>query len=89
MTAFADHELEKENIKPSKPVEKGKLQKMPKCKSKKISKRSQVLNNTKKRSPNCNRAIYDPVLSTSGLNIINDKTENILTSDSVRPEFFY
>ena len=27
MTTFADHELEKENIKPSKSVEKGKLQK--------------------------------------------------------------
>ena len=29
MTAFADHELEKENIKPSKFMEKGKVQKMP------------------------------------------------------------
>ena len=26
MTAFADHELEKENLEPSKSVEKGKLQ---------------------------------------------------------------
>ena len=82
MTAFADHELEKENIKPSKSVEKGKLQKLPKCKSKKIAKGNQVLTNTKKIPPNCKRAIYDPVPSTSGLNIINDKTENVLTSDS-------
>ena len=35
-----------------------------------------------KNSPNCKRAIYDPVPSTSGLNTINDKTENALTSDS-------
>ena len=82
MTAFADHELEKKNIKPSNSVEKGKLQNMPKCKSKKISKRSRGLTNTKKKSPNCKRAIYDPVPSTSGLNIISDKTDNVLTSDS-------
>ena len=59
-----------------------KLQNMPKCKSKKISKRSRGLTNTKKKSPNCKRAIYYPVPSTSGLNIITDKTEKALTSDS-------
>ena len=47
MTAIADHELEKEITNSSKSVEKGKLQKMPNYKSKKISKRSQVLTNTK------------------------------------------
>ena len=41
MTAFADHELEKEYIKPSEPVEKGKIQKCQK-----ISKGSHVLTNT-------------------------------------------
>ena len=47
MTAFADHELEKEITNPSKSVEKGKLPKMPNHKSKKISKRRQVLTNKK------------------------------------------
>ena len=47
MNVIADHELEKEITNPSKSVEKGKLPKKPNYKSKKISKRSQVLTNTK------------------------------------------
>ena len=77
MNVIADHEFEKEITNPSKSVEKGKLPKMPNYKSKKISKRSQLLTNTKinKNPLNCKRAIYGPVPSTSGLNIINDKPE--------------
>ena len=46
MTAFADHELEKEYIKPSESVEKGKIKKIAKIYVQKISKRSHVLTNT-------------------------------------------
>ena len=48
MTAFADHELENEITNPSKSAGKEKLPKMPSSKSKKISKRCQVLTNAKK-----------------------------------------
>ena len=82
MTASADYVFEKEILNHLSLWKRKTYNKIPKYKSKTISKRSKVLTNAMKTPPNCKRAIYDPVTSTSGLNIINNKTENVLTSDS-------